>query len=91
MAVSPRINALINDWKKDGEPLNKDDIASKRITVSAGQLVVHNVDKSDSGNYTCSLTNAAGSVEASTKVTINGIAHACLSAHFARIGHLSIY
>ena len=69
----PVIYPSVWDWKKDGQSLSVEDIKSKRITSSAGTLVVRFAVAEDSGNYTCALVNSAGSVESGgTEVVVQG-------------------
>lgn len=58
------------DWKKDGEPLSAAAIQSKRITSASGTLIVRSAVAEDSGNYTCTLVNSAGSVESEPAVVV---------------------
>ena len=69
----PVVYPSVWDWKKDGQPLSADDITNKRITSSAGRLLVKFAVAEDSGNYTCTLVNSAGSIEsAGTEVIVKG-------------------
>ena len=69
----PVVYPSVWDWKKDGQPLSADDIKNKRITSSAGRLLVKFAVAEDSGNYTCTLVNSAGSIEsAGTEVIVKG-------------------
>ena len=69
----PVVYPSVWDWKKDGQPLSAEDIKNKRITSSAGRLLVQFAVAEDSGNYTCTLVNSAGSIEsAGTEVIVNG-------------------
>ena len=69
----PVVYPSVWDWKKDGQPLSADDIKNKRITSSAGRLLVQFAVAEDSGNYTCTLVNSAGSIEsAGTEVIVKG-------------------
>ena len=69
----PVVYPSVWDWKKDGQPLSADDITNKRITSSAGRLLVKFAVAEDSGNYTCTLVNSAGSIKsAGTEVIVKG-------------------
>ncbi|XP_038609867.1 roundabout homolog 4 isoform X2 [Tachyglossus aculeatus] len=50
-------------WRKDGEPLVP---VTGRHVVSRGSLLVTRAERSDSGNYVCVATNAAGQRESRT-------------------------
>ena len=55
-------------WSKDGDVLE----SGKRIKVVAGKgLRLLNVHPTDAGVYVCTAENDAGSVEASTWVTVS--------------------
>ena len=58
----PVVYPAVWDWKKNGKPLSAADITSKRITSASGILIVRSAVAEDSGNYTCTLVNSAGSV-----------------------------
>ena len=66
----PVVYPSVWDWKKDGKPLSASDIRSKRITSKSGTLVVRSAVAKDSGNYTCSLVNSAGSVESKPSMVV---------------------
>ena len=66
----PIVYPSVWDWKKDGKPLSAAGIRSKRITSSSGTLIVKSAVAEDSGNYTCTLVNSAGSVESDPAVVV---------------------
>lgn len=67
---NPVIQPTVDDWMKDGKPLNADDIRTGRLTSSMGQLVIQSTGQDDSGTYTCILRNTAGTVNVTANVTI---------------------
>ena len=67
---TPVVYPSVWDWKKNGQPLSEADIRAKRITSSSGTLVVRSAVAEDSGNYTCTLVNSAGSVESDPAVVV---------------------
>ena len=66
----PIVYPAVWDWKKDGKPLSAAGIRSKRITSASGTLIVRSAVAEDSGNYTCTLVNSAGSVESKPAVVV---------------------
>lgn len=69
-STSPIVYPSVWDWKKDGKPLSEVDIRAKRITCTSGTLIVRSAVAEDSGNYTCTLTNSAGSIESDPAVVV---------------------
>ena len=69
---NPVIQPTINDWLKDGKPLDADGVRTGRFTSSMGQLVIMNTRQEDSGTYTCILRNTAGTFNVSANVTVEG-------------------
>lgn len=67
---APVVYPSVWDWKKDGKPLFIDDVRSKRITCASGRLIVRSAVLKDSGKYTCTLVNSAGSVESTTATVV---------------------
>ena len=67
---APIVYPAVWDWKKDGKPLSAAGIRSKRITSASGTLIVRSAVAEDSGNYTCTLVNSAGSVESNPAVVV---------------------
>ena len=59
------------DWLKDGKPLPIIG-SSRRIVLSLGRLTINSIRREDSGNYTCTLVNTAGSVTKSAMVVVEG-------------------
>ncbi|PAV72711.1 hypothetical protein WR25_18698 isoform C [Diploscapter pachys] len=58
-------------WSLNGRPLSRED---NRFTIKEDNtLVVHSLDKSAGGPYTCNAVNVAGDVEQTTTVTVISI------------------
>lgn len=75
--ADPRtIYSKLSDWKKDGKSLPD---SGSRITISMGRLTINNARTSDSGNYSCTLVNTAGSSTSSAIVLVEGNCKASLS------------
>lgn len=66
----PIVYPSVWDWKKDGKPLSATGILSKRISSKSGTLIVRSAVAEDSGNYTCTLVNSAGSVVSEPAVVV---------------------
>jgi len=66
----PIVYPAVWDWKKNGKPLSAAGIRSKRITSASGTLIVRSAVAEDSGNYTCTLVNSAGSIESKPAVVV---------------------
>ena len=62
-------------WYKDGEELSVDerDNMVTRYEEELSVLEVYNADTSDSGRYTCNVTNLAGTVTESSDVEVSGM------------------
>lgn len=59
------------DWLKEGQPLF---VTSRHFFAAEGQLlVIVNAQPSDSGEYTCIMTNSLGSERATSHFTVVGL------------------
>ena len=71
LELTCKVNKVTRDikWKKDGELVS----ASPRISLSEGDksiLSIENVEKGDSGDYSCEASNVAGIMSYSSFVEI---------------------
>ena len=63
--------AKLKEWWKDGSPLNpSEDISSRIVKLSNGNLLIKGLISSDEGNYTCKATNPLGEASSSGRVMV---------------------
>jgi hypothetical protein len=63
-------------WSKDSKPITSSDIMEVKYKNGVASVIIKEIFPEDSGRYTCKATNTKGSVETSSKVTINPMARA---------------
>ena len=69
-------------WYKDGSPLREEDLPSRiRITMSRegdnfqSSLEIDEVELSDTGDYSCNVTNPVGSDERLNRLEVQGLSN----------------
>lgn len=60
-------------WMKDGDVLKENSVISiRKIDDFTMNLVLKHIDSSSNGNYTCRVTNVAGTDEKSALLSVKG-------------------
>ncbi|GFO02841.1 titin [Plakobranchus ocellatus] len=67
-ASSPAATSV--SWTKDGQPVDYSTGRYEVVSTSSPSLVISNVQKSDEGDYVCSVTNAEGTTSFETPTTL---------------------
>lgn len=61
-------------WMKDGKALSESsDVSIRKFDDFTLNLVLTKIDADSNGNYTCSVSNVAGSDEKSAVLSVNGM------------------
>lgn len=72
-------------WHKDGQPLSE---SVRQRVLSSGSLQIAFIQPSDTGRYTCTAANAAGTVNIEMSLTVQSMLQ---SIQYLKSHHLCCY